>query len=193
MGTLVTPPILLDIPDQFETERLLVRAPRPGDGSAVYDAVLESLAELRAWPASLPWALREPSADESEAYCRRGHADFLLRTDMPMLIFLWDDDTLVGATGLHRLDWQVPSCEIGYWGRSGYANRGLITEAIRGIARFARAQLGTRRIEARPDAENLPSRAVVERAGFALEGILRNERKQPDGRLRDTCIYALTT
>lgn len=32
-------PILLDFPDSFETERLLIRAPRAGDGKAVYDAI----------------------------------------------------------------------------------------------------------------------------------------------------------
>ena len=28
-------PVLLNIPDQIETERLLIRAPRPGDGSVI--------------------------------------------------------------------------------------------------------------------------------------------------------------
>jgi hypothetical protein len=27
----ITNPILLDFPDSFETERLIIRAPRPGD------------------------------------------------------------------------------------------------------------------------------------------------------------------
>jgi len=50
-------PILRDIPEFFETERLIVRCPRPGDGQLVHEAVVETLRDLRAWPASLPWAM----------------------------------------------------------------------------------------------------------------------------------------
>jgi ribosomal-protein-serine acetyltransferase len=39
----VRPPILRDFADSFETERLLIRSPKPGDGSEVYVAVTESL------------------------------------------------------------------------------------------------------------------------------------------------------
>ncbi|HLR62964.1 MAG TPA: hypothetical protein VK097_11090 [Lentibacillus sp.] len=35
-------PILLDIPEQFETERLLLRAPQSGDGVMVNKAIRES-------------------------------------------------------------------------------------------------------------------------------------------------------
>jgi RimJ/RimL family protein N-acetyltransferase len=185
-------PILLDIPDQFETARLLVRVPRPGDGLSVFEAVSESLSELRAWPVSLPWALQYPSQSESEAYCRTGHSTFLARTDMPMLIFLKGKNVFVGSTGLHSLNWKVPKCEVGYWGRNSYLKRGLITEAVTGITQFALAHLNMQRVECMTDAENMPSRLVAERAGFALEGILRNERKAPDGTLRSTCIYSVT-
>ena len=40
-------PILTDFPDHLETERLLLRAPRAGDGQNVYEATLETLENLR--------------------------------------------------------------------------------------------------------------------------------------------------
>lgn len=178
------------IPQAFQTDRLTIRAPRPGDGVAVHQAVVESLAALRAWPAYLPWAMHTPSPDASEQFCRQGHAAFLAREDFPMLIFLKDQDVLVGATGLHRLSWDVPKCEIGYWGRSSFARQGLITEAVTGIAQFAFQHLGVLRIKCLTDAANQASRAVAERAGFALESVMRHERRSPDGSLRDTCVYA---
>ena len=36
-------PILLDFPDSFETERLLLRAPRVGDGAVMNAALIESI------------------------------------------------------------------------------------------------------------------------------------------------------
>jgi len=36
------PPILREVPDRFESERLLIRAPLPGDGPDVHAAITES-------------------------------------------------------------------------------------------------------------------------------------------------------
>ena len=47
-------PLLLDFPDAIETERLLIRAPRPGDGAALNAATIASLDHLRPWPLSGP-------------------------------------------------------------------------------------------------------------------------------------------
>ncbi|MFM2065214.1 MAG: hypothetical protein RLZZ584_123 [Pseudomonadota bacterium] len=46
------------------------RPPQAGDGVLVCAAVRESLVALREFPASLPWALAEPSGDASEVFCR---------------------------------------------------------------------------------------------------------------------------
>ena len=183
---------LHDIPRQFETERLRLRCPAAGDGRLVFEGVRDSLRDLRAWPASLPWAVHEPSEAASEAFCRQGEAEFLARTGFPLLMFLKDGNVYVGGTGLHAVNWAVPSCEVGYWCRTAYQGRGLTTEAVRAVTAFARRHIGARRICALPDAENLPSRRVAERAGYQLEGILRNERITPDGQLRSTSVYALT-
>lgn len=59
-------PLLIDIPDAFETERLIVRCPRPGDGRLVYEALVESLDALCRFPASLPWPLEARYARVSE-------------------------------------------------------------------------------------------------------------------------------
>jgi hypothetical protein len=52
---MVFDPLLLDLPDHFETERLQIRAPRAGDGAAVYEATVETLEDLRRFPSSLSW------------------------------------------------------------------------------------------------------------------------------------------
>ena len=43
----------------------------------------------------------------------------------------------------------------------------------------------------RCDARNDASRSVAERAGFTLEGRLRNVRMAPDGSVSDELIYAV--
>jgi RimJ/RimL family protein N-acetyltransferase len=102
-------PILQEFPDAFESERLLIRAPRSGDGAAVHEAIRESLPELLPW---MPWAHEEQSVEVSEAFARQAHSEFLARRDLPLFLFLREGGRFVGGSGLHRIDWSVPRFEI---------------------------------------------------------------------------------
>src|SRR5512145_1492758 len=120
-------PILLDFPDHFETERLLLRAPRAGDGAVVNAAIIESLEKLRPW---MPWAHPAPAVTDTETHSRRMAARFILREDLPLYLFRKSDGLFVGGSGLHRIDWSVPRLEIGYWVRASLEGQGYITEAV---------------------------------------------------------------
>ena len=67
-------PVLLEIPDHIQTERLLLRAPRPGDGATVNASVIETLEDLRRYPASMLWAMEEQQREvvRSERAKERG-------------------------------------------------------------------------------------------------------------------------
>jgi RimJ/RimL family protein N-acetyltransferase len=184
-------PLLIDVPDRLETERLVLRVPRPGDGRVLNDAIRASHDELVPW---LPWAGTLPTVEESEAHCRRQQARFLLREDFVMLLFLrgggGGDGELLGATGLHRIDWALRKFEIGYWRKTGCGQRGFMTEAVRAMARMAFDALDARRVEIRMDDRNESSWKLAERAGFTLEALLRFDSVTPAGEPRSTRIYA---
>ena len=97
----------------------------------------------------------------------------------------------MGSGGLHRIDWSVPSFEIGYWCHTSFAGHGYITEAVRGIAAFAFDFLSASRVEIRCDSLNRRSVRVAERAGFRLEAELRNAEAGTDGSLRNTLIFSM--
>jgi RimJ/RimL family protein N-acetyltransferase len=186
-------PLLIDVPLRIETQRLILRCPQPGDGAALNVAECETLGELLPW---MPWAQQARTPDDSEVYCRRSQARFLLREDLPMLIFErrrrsrgGAEGPLLGGTGLHRIDWQARRFEIGYWRRAGQQGRGIVTEAVRALAQMAFDRLAARRIEIRMDDTNLASRGVAERAGFVFEALLRDEGVTPQGEPRDTRVY----
>jgi len=186
----MTEPILIDLPASIETERLLMRPPRAGDGTMLQLAVVESLTELRRFLASLPWVAAEQTVESAEVYCRNAQANFLARKDLPFLLFEKTTGQIVGAAGLHRTVWATPKTEIGYWGRVSRAGNGFISEAVAALTAYAFANLHAVRVEIITDAENDASRRVAERCQFVLEGTLRNERRAPDGSLRSTCLYA---
>ncbi|MDX1412838.1 MAG: GNAT family N-acetyltransferase [Candidatus Promineifilaceae bacterium] len=182
-------PILLDFPYGFESERLTIRGPLPGDGEELHTAVSESLAELRPW---MPWATDLMTAKQYEARVREGQLKFLSREDLWMMLLLKGTNIIIGGSGLHRIDWNVPKFEIGYWVRSRYGRKGYISEAVEAITKFAFDELGARRVEIRCDALNERSAAIPRRLGFELEGTIHNDdRHHVHNRLRDTLIFAL--
>lgn len=183
-------PILFDLPPRIDTPRLSLRPPRTGDGPLLHEALTESLAELRRFLASLPWVAAEQTLESAEAFCRNGEANFIARRDLPFLVFEKASGRLVASAGLHRTVWHTPKTEVGYWCRTQATGQGYVTEAVRALSAYAFAHLKAVRIELITDEENQASRRVAERAGFTLEGVLRHERRAPDGSLRNTCVYA---
>lgn len=181
--------LLLDIPERLETANLTLAATRAGMGAAIHAAVMESLPQLKPW---MPWARDDQTAEQTEAYCREMHAKWIARDEMDFSFFAHEGGGFVGKGGLHTIDWTVPKFEIGYWIRSSCAGRGYASEAAGALVGLARDVLGARRLEICSDARNARSRRVAEKNGFALEGILRNARRDTAGELADKCMYAVT-
>jgi RimJ/RimL family protein N-acetyltransferase len=174
-------------PRSLETDRLFIRSAQPGDGELHHRAVHESLAELRPW---LPWVQTPPTLESCEEVCRAAHARYLAGEDMMALVFLKASGELIGGSGLHDMNWTLRCCEIGYWGRTGYTGRGLLTEAVRALAEHALRELAANRVFLTTDDANVRSWSLAERAGFEFEGLLRNDRFNVTGQLRDTRVYA---
>jgi len=185
-------PVLLDLPERLDTEQLLLRPLRPGDGSTIHASVLETLDDLRRFPASMSWAMSEHLAETAEEYARRGAANWIIRADFPMLALHRDNGEHVGNVGLHRFNWATRVFEIGWWCRKRFQGQGLITEAARAMSEFAFANLGARRVWCLCDDENSASWRVAERLGFEHEGTLKSERCDPDGSRRSMRVYATT-
>lgn len=180
-------PILITFPEEFETERMIIRAPRFGEGALVHEAIHESVNELRAW---LPFARNLPAPEESEVYVRRARLNFLERTDLVLHLFDKHTNQFIGSSGLHQFDWEIRKFEIGYWLRTSRTGQGLALEAVQGIAEFAINRLEASRLEIRCSPRNQASRRVAERAGFTQEGILRNADLDESGAPADIMIWA---
>lgn len=183
-------PLLVDLPHAVATARLTLRPPRPGDGPALHEALVETLPALRRFLGSLPWVAEEQTPQSAEIFCRSAHANFAARKDLPYFVFDRHSGRLLGAAGLHRPQWSVPKVEVGYWVRTSALGRGYVTEAVEAVVGIAFDAIGALRVELVTDEQNTASRRVAERSGFVLEGVLRHERRSADGELRNTCLYA---
>lgn len=186
---LPTQPLLLNAPDGFESERLRLRTPRAGDGVLLHLAVAEALPQLREFLGHVPWVAQEPSVEASEVFCRVAAAQFLLRQDMPFLLFNKTSGQLVGVVGLHRFDWAVPRADVGYWLRTSAQGQGFAAEAVAAVTDYAFAWLKLARLELVTDAANAASQRVAERCGFALEATQAAAHRNPAGELRTLLRY----
>ena len=102
-----------------------------------------------------------------------------------------DTGRILGSIGI-RWNETGDTGEIGYWVRSDARGRGVMTRALRLVARRAFEVDGAARLQLRADPVNVASCRVAEKAGFKREGVLRsvywNERL---GRRQDHVLFAL--
>jgi ribosomal-protein-serine acetyltransferase len=184
-------PMMIDVPSQLETERLILRAPfQKGDGQIVNKAIKDSFNELKQW---MPFAQRIPAVEETEINLREAHIKFLKRNSFRFLIFHKVTKEFIGQASLQGIDWDLPKGELGYWINTESSGNGFMTEAIRELTRFGLELLHFKRIEIRVESTNVKSRSIAEKLGYTLEGILKNDDLSADGKqLTDTCIYAMT-
>lgn len=178
-------PLLYDVPDELATERLRMRVPRAGDGAIVFPSVRASMTELNRW---MPWAKPEYSESDAETWCRLAQANFHARKGVQALIFRGDQH--VGNVGAFDLRFDVCSCEIGYWLRTDATGNGYMTEAVAALAGHVAKHLKMHRIQIKCDPRNGPSAAVARRCGFALDGTLRQDAHDREGKPRDTHVFS---
>jgi ribosomal-protein-serine acetyltransferase len=181
-------PIFRPLPDQLCGERVVIRPRKPGDSPAIWEAIEESREQLSPW---LPWVDQTHSLEDCEASARRAYAKWLLREDLHVCLWQRETGRFLGGSGLHRIQWDVPAFEIGYWLRTSMQGKGYITEAVRELCRFAFETLAASRVEIRCDRRNERSAAVPRRLGFVHEATLRNQCRDRKGELRDTLVFAL--
>jgi [ribosomal protein S5]-alanine N-acetyltransferase len=100
------------------------------------------------------------------------------------------DDKAVGGIGfvLHS-DIERISAEIGYWLGEPYWGKGIVSDALAAVTEYAIKTHDLRRVFAVPFAYNKASARVLEKAGFILEGTMRNSAIK-DGQVIDQFLYA---
>jgi ribosomal-protein-serine acetyltransferase len=122
--------------------------------------------------------------------------DFLHRyahgqaTDTGRVYGIWLDGSLIGGTLFRTFDAASGVCEVGVWLSPDAQGRGLVTRAVRLMIDWAFRVRGLHRVEWRNDATNLRSRAVAQRLGMSLDGVLRSSFELGGSR-RDLEVWSL--
>jgi RimJ/RimL family protein N-acetyltransferase len=73
-----------------------------------------------------------------------------------------------------RVNWGSGSGELGYWLLAAHRGRGVMQSAVRLVCDWSFDVVGIARLQATVQPINVASLAVLDRAGFTREGILRS-------------------
>ena len=102
------------------------------------------------------------------------------------------DGRAVGSIGAFRQkNIHCRTAELGYYIAEEYWGKGIMTCAVRQLCEKLFAETDLLRIFAEPFAVNVGSRRVLEKAGFRLEGIMKNNAFK-NGQVLDMALYAYT-
>jgi len=175
-------------PYRIETPRLNLSALGPEHVDQLHEVIPRNRAHLAT---AMPWAHTEPLSYEVRIdLLRQWRANFDLGLDFPLGIFERSTNRYIGGTGLHpRIGPQA--LEIGYWIAADRQGNGLVSEAVTALVSVAFEAMGARRLEIRCSPQNSRSRAIPERLGFHLDGVLREGGISATGELEDKMIWSL--
>ncbi len=176
---------------RIEGERVFLRPPRAIDYGAWSDLRRRSRGFLQ------PWEPTWPADDLSRGAFRRRLTAYQRDMDLGLayafLVFRRDDRELVGGITLSNIRRGVAQMgTVGYWAGEPYARQGHTLDAVRALSAFGFGRLGLHRLEAACLPENEPSRRLLLRAGFELEGRASAYLKI-NGDWRDHLLFGLVT
>jgi ribosomal-protein-serine acetyltransferase len=146
--------------------------------------VERNLERLARWE---PWASLPQNLPGIRLYLAWQAQSFVSGTAVPLQIRL--DGVLVGSCSA-RIDTVEGTAEIGYWIDGDAEGRGIARQSVAALVGHLLGRGDIGRIQARTAADNLRSRALLERLGLEFEGVLRSSQRINGGRA-DMAMYAL--
>jgi RimJ/RimL family protein N-acetyltransferase len=163
--------------------RLQLRPPSEADAPDVLVMLRDP--EVRRWNPG-PERL---DLDRAGEFCRRG-ADWADGTHATFSVLDATTGRYLGNVSLHQIDLEQQDAEIGCRVAPWARRRGVAGDAVAAVSRWAFAALGLVRIELRHAVANPASCRAAEKAGYLLEGTLRQAYRYGDGSRHDEHVHA---
>jgi len=168
----------------LETEHLILRRPTMHDVDEVYK--YRSDPELMQF---IPHRLAHNKEEVVEAIER---IDRMIDTNegINWAITKKGEDLLLGMVGYVHLYMDRHRGEIGYMLHTPYHGKGIIQEAFQAVVDYGFSVMKLHSIEAIVNCLNIPSKKLLERAGFSNDALFRDYLHH-DGKYMDVNVYSL--
>ena len=179
-----------NLPERFETERLIVRSYEAGDGPMYFDAARRNRNHLQRYESgNILMTLRDEQ--EAERTVQELADDWRERRCYFMGAFSKEDGAFAAQIYVGMFKRDPLEFIVGYIADCDHEGHGVVSEALRGVLCFVFERLGAHRVRIHCDETNERSRRVAERCGFVREGVTREDTRSPEGILTGTVVYGL--
>lgn len=113
-------------------------------------------------------------------------------TMLPFSAIRQADNQVLGLTTFYDIQGQVPRVSIGHtWNRASAHGTGTNPESKLLLLSHAFNTLGAQCVRFETSWANQQSRQAIERLGARLDGVLRADKLERTGALRDTVVYSI--
>lgn len=151
--------------------RLHLRPPQPSDEDAIFGACQDP--EIQRWTTVPSPYTREDARTWLSTTVPEQWASGTATT---FAVLDATSGALLACVGFHGID--RDTAEVGYWCAPEARGNGVMSEAVAALCRWGFAELGLARIEWLAGVGNWASRAVAEKCGFTIEGLVRGGIRQ---------------
>ena len=182
----------MSLPTTIESERLSIQALYPPTFQMAiehYTTIHKSRYMLREW---LAWVdrTRSPEIVYKDYLLDHCQKNWKNREGYAYRICRKSDNVIVGAIDFFGIDPKAKSGEIGFWLAEDAVGKGYMSEALATLEATI-FNHGYNRIIIKNDTLNERSVHVAQRAGYHLDGVLRQESWDSfHRRLRDTNVFS---
>lgn len=154
-----------------------------------HDGLAEATKDGEMWTR---WYTSAPTPDGVQAMIDSRLAQRGAGTMVPFVAVRLEDGAVLGCTSFYDIKLDVPRVSIGYtWNRESAHATGTNPESKLLLMSYAFETLGAECVRYETSWSNQQSRAAIERLGARLDGVLRADRREGNGALRDTVVYSI--
>ncbi len=132
------------------------------------------------------------SVQDMQQYVQKAIKGYGRGTQIPLVVVDQQTNKIVGSTRLYNISVEDKTVELGQtWYHPSVQRTSINTECKYMLLQYAFEKLHMLRVQIKTDARNEKAQRAIERLGAVKEGVLRNERKLPNGYVRDAVVYSI--
>ncbi|CKI15951.1 acetyltransferase%2C GNAT family protein [Streptococcus pneumoniae] len=132
------------------------------------------------------------SVQDMQQYVQKAIKGYGRGTQIPFIVVDQQSNKIVGSTRLYNISVEDKTVELGQtWYHPSVQRTSINTECKYMLLQYAFEKLHMLRVQIKTDARNEKAQRAIERLGAVKEGVLRNERKLPNGYVRDAVVYSI--
>ena len=181
---------LLDIDTAILTRRTVVRRFREKEGKALFELIDVNRTRLMNHLPHLLDSLHDQ--ERAEFFVRQALAGWLLQETYSFGIWEHDTAKLIGIIRIQNVDWKLAYGEMDFFVDHDFSGKGIMTEVLIAVIRFAFQQLNLEKIAIKTEMDNYATQRLARKAGFSREGDLRSAGRKPTGEWLDLMLFGVT-